>query len=802
MSIIVNPSTGQNIITVVGQTGNQINVSISSANSIGVSAGSLSFDHKDLANLQGGSANQYYHLNSGQYVNLVTGDVVRPSQTGAFYASSNPSGYITGISNIVYTTGNQTISGVKTFATGVSIAGDLTVDTNTLYVDSINNEVGIGTVLPAEKLEVIGSISANSTSDTYTLQNKNASALQSAFERVRGWLIWSYNSFIGRLKTADITAAREWLLPDSSGTIPITTLTDGSVSAEETFRTALYREMMWISLQARRLVAATTGATYGTNSAQSATANFVSATTGGNSGSGTIGSRACCLWEFGMSQQQGAGASWKIPTSFSAAGAFFSLLGWTTTTSNNITQGSNTFTLTSANSNFVIGHRIYNSNFPSGTRITNVVGAVITVDQNAITTGGAGSAVNCAYDGVNRIILGARNDITTFNAQCCGSVPTTAQMLVVGGYASGATQITVNAPITFTASGTSGNTFITTTATPSGVVTGMIVSGNGIPANTIVTSVAGTQVNLNTTLAGNVTSITVGFAPTMIATSNTAMAPAAYIASGTSGNNYITLTTTPIGFSAGYIVAGNGITAGTTITSIAGTQVNLSTTLGGNVTSISVTFMQSGATLAHAYAYGIPDNTRISSITSSTTSSNILINLDTAVTGDARYNTGLVGQVGTPFVYATSSTAISSSACNNIFIEYIPNPSTGKIEIRIGYQRAGRMYYSSTAPFPEGEMPVNTYTLYFQFILDYSSTTNQLRLWANRNASNGTAVPTRPLQSNVLITLATPSDLVQQNTAISWGVQSCDDGVRAPFSQNYNTISWKDAYYYPFTTAV
>ena len=143
-------------------------------------------------------------------------------------------------------------------------------------------------------------------------------------------------------------------------------------------------------------------------------------------------------------------------------------------------------------------------------------------------------------------------------------------MLTVGGYASGATQITVSAPITFTASGVIGNTFITATATPTGVVTGMIVSANGIPANTIVTSVSGTQINLNTTLTAAINSITFGFAPTMIAASTSAIGPAVYIASGTAGNNFITLTTTPIGFSAGYIVSGNGITVGTTITSIVG----------------------------------------------------------------------------------------------------------------------------------------------------------------------------------------------------------------------------------------
>ena len=78
----------------------------------------------------------------------VTGAVVRPSetgvfitqsQTGQFYPISNPSGFITGINNIVYTTGNQDISGLKDFQTRptvldvpVLISGDA-VDTIHLY---------------------------------------------------------------------------------------------------------------------------------------------------------------------------------------------------------------------------------------------------------------------------------------------------------------------------------------------------------------------------------------------------------------------------------------------------------------------------------------------------------------------------------------------------------------------------------------------------------------------------------------------------------------------------------------------
>lgn len=42
-----------------------------------------------------------------------------------------------------------------------------------------------------------------------------------AFELVRGWLVWFFGLFKGRLKTADITADRDWTLPNATGTIAV-----------------------------------------------------------------------------------------------------------------------------------------------------------------------------------------------------------------------------------------------------------------------------------------------------------------------------------------------------------------------------------------------------------------------------------------------------------------------------------------------------------------------------------------------------------------------------------------------------
>lgn len=70
------------------------------------SGGSDELLHNLLGGLQGGSSGNYYHLTSGEYANLVTGAVVRPSDTGAFYPNSNPSGFITGVDLSAYVTGD------------------------------------------------------------------------------------------------------------------------------------------------------------------------------------------------------------------------------------------------------------------------------------------------------------------------------------------------------------------------------------------------------------------------------------------------------------------------------------------------------------------------------------------------------------------------------------------------------------------------------------------------------------------------------------------------------------------------
>ena len=65
---------------------------------------------------------------------LLSGDI----DASGFYPNNNPSGFITGIENLVYTTGDQTISGIKTFANDVTILGNFAVSGTTFINEVID----------------------------------------------------------------------------------------------------------------------------------------------------------------------------------------------------------------------------------------------------------------------------------------------------------------------------------------------------------------------------------------------------------------------------------------------------------------------------------------------------------------------------------------------------------------------------------------------------------------------------------------------------------------------------------------
>ena len=98
------------------------------------------------------------------------------------------SGDTLSITGTVSTTGNSTNTGNLDVTGDLTTTGDLTVDTNTLYVDSTNNKVGVGTSSPSEFLEV-----GNETASNNYIQVSAANNTQSGIKfrsdssKTTGW---------------------------------------------------------------------------------------------------------------------------------------------------------------------------------------------------------------------------------------------------------------------------------------------------------------------------------------------------------------------------------------------------------------------------------------------------------------------------------------------------------------------------------------------------------------------------------------------------------------------------------------
>ena len=82
---------------------------------------------------------------------------------------------------------------------------------------NISSASGIGAIISSGS-STAAVISSNSS--TYHAEFGNsATNNSSAIERIRGAFVWFYNTFKGRLQTSNITADRNWTLPDRSGTL-------------------------------------------------------------------------------------------------------------------------------------------------------------------------------------------------------------------------------------------------------------------------------------------------------------------------------------------------------------------------------------------------------------------------------------------------------------------------------------------------------------------------------------------------------------------------------------------------------
>ena len=143
---------------------------------------------------------------TGNLTGDVTGDVTG-NLTGDVTGNvtGNLTGNVTGdLTGSVLTAAQTNITSVGTLSS-LSVSGDLTVDTNTLYVNSSNNRVGIGTTSPTAPLEVNGNLVFTSENNSITfggvmsspsLQITNSPS-ESRFSRASGSGVLKFDSYPG-----------------------------------------------------------------------------------------------------------------------------------------------------------------------------------------------------------------------------------------------------------------------------------------------------------------------------------------------------------------------------------------------------------------------------------------------------------------------------------------------------------------------------------------------------------------------------------------------------------------------------
>lgn len=123
------------------------------------------------------------------------------------------------------------VSAATTFGTSsitttgtLQVDGNATFDTNTLFVDSTNNRVGVGNAAPAAAFSV-GSSSQLQVDSSGNLTTSGLLGVSSAVANADKLLFAANGSggatFSGTLTSADLTAARTWSLPDASGNVVI-----------------------------------------------------------------------------------------------------------------------------------------------------------------------------------------------------------------------------------------------------------------------------------------------------------------------------------------------------------------------------------------------------------------------------------------------------------------------------------------------------------------------------------------------------------------------------------------------------
>jgi hypothetical protein len=155
--------------------------------------------------------------------------------------------------------------------TSATFSGDLTIDTNTLYVDSANNRVGIGTVSPSVRLQVLGGTITTNTQSSYAFGVGNSSGYDLTFGTDASF---AYIQSWGSRPLQINNQGNNLILNATAGNVLIGSTTDGGarlqVSGGATFSGLLDVSK---SGQAIRILASSTDATY--QQIQNTTGNMI-----------------------------------------------------------------------------------------------------------------------------------------------------------------------------------------------------------------------------------------------------------------------------------------------------------------------------------------------------------------------------------------------------------------------------------------------------------------------------------------------------------------------------------------------
>jgi len=160
----------------------------------------INFGDNDKAQFGASNNLQIYHDGTNSYIDDVGSGSLKIRSNTLVISDTAGDNMLVGLENgeaQLYHNGSEKLA---TKSTGVDVTGTvvsdgLTVDINTLYVDSANNFVGIGTTSPAEKLEVNGDVKA---SRFYTSTGTSGSATNiPATSQGDGWTTLQFKSQAG-----------------------------------------------------------------------------------------------------------------------------------------------------------------------------------------------------------------------------------------------------------------------------------------------------------------------------------------------------------------------------------------------------------------------------------------------------------------------------------------------------------------------------------------------------------------------------------------------------------------------------